>query len=247
MITTEKGIAILESGEKVEEHIKTILRFHNVENIEQLTSFEIKEVNQELEDFKDAVLNPLDVTKIDFHFHIDVNGKLHEIYIGKITKFDMNLTALMQFEALSNDKWNTMPYLIACVYAPVVNAALNLKLPPGTIVQKLTSVFLGMDFKLIYGLYAFFLSFKTASTQKSRLSIQQYGRHYPRLLMNNRKQKVITKNSGRCLRRPESSKSLIKWTGLHSLKSTLKTLIYLCGALGLMRFMRFTMKLRKNM
>lgn len=246
MITTEKGIAILNSGEKVEDHIKTILQFRNVENIEQLTSSEIKEVNQELEDFKDAILNPIDPTNLDFHFEVILNNKPHEVYIGRVSKLDISLTTLMQFEQLETGRWDAIPYLVACVYAPVVNAMFNVKLPPGTIVHKLTLTFLRMDFKVIYGLYAFFLGYRTAYLLNSNLSMIQYEKRYHRSLKKLKKQVDITTNSGIYSKHRKSKNYLRNTTGSNSFLHTLKTIVYLCIALGMVRFMRFTTRRQRN-
>lgn len=252
MITTDKGIAILNSGDSPEEHIKMILRFKNADNIEQLTASEIKEVNEMLEDFKDAILNPLDVSTLDFHFHFPIRGKLHEVYIGKVSKLDMSLTTLMQFEQLEAGKWESVPYLIACVYAPVVNAMFDLKQDNGTrilpfrTIQELTNVFMGMDFKVIYGLYAFFLSYKTAYLQKSNLSIQAFEKRYHRQVKRLKKRGIITPSSATFSKRRKSKNYSRSTTGLSFYGRTLKTIAYLCIALGMARFMRFTTKRRRS-
>lgn len=252
MITTDKGIAILNSGDSPEEHIKTILRFKNADNIEQLTASEIKEVNEMLEDFKDAILNPLDVSTLDFHFHFPIRGKLHEVYIGKVSKLDMNLTTLMQFEQLEAGKWESVPYLVACVYAPVVNKMFDLKQESGArvlpyrTIQELTNVFMGMDFKIIYGLYAFFLSYKTAYLQNSNLSMNRYAKLYRHRLTMLQRRGAIIPNSATSSKRRKSKNYSRSTTGLSFYGRTLKTIAYLCIALGMARFMRFTTKPRRN-
>lgn len=246
MITTEKGIAILNSGETAEDHIKTILRFKNADNIEQLTSSEIKEVNEMLEDFKDAILNPMNPAEVDFHFEIILNNKSHEVYIGKVSKFDMSLNTLMQFEQLEVGRWDSIPYLLACVYTPVVNAMFNLKLPPGVMVHRLTLTFLQMDFKIIYGLYAFFLGYKMAYLLNSNLSIAQFEKRYRRSLKTLKKHLDITRNSGISSRRQRSKSYSQNMIGSNSFLHTLKMIIRLYIALGMARFMRFIMKRRRN-
>lgn len=242
MITTYQGIQILKSGVNPDNHIKTILSFYDAERIEQLTTSEISEVTNILEEFKDAILNPLDVTKIDFSFSVEINQKEHEIYIGKITRLDINLTSLMQFEALNLETWDSIPYLVACVYAPIAKAALGLKLPPGVMIQKITDVFLNLDFKLIYGLYAFFLSYKITYTQNYPLSIQQFGSLYPRLLASKTKQPATMRSLKGLSKRKRLKKSSSEKTGCASYLRMLKAMTCLFIALGMMRFMKFITK-----
>lgn len=246
MITTEKGIAILNSGEKVEDHIKTILGFKNADSVEQLTTSEIREVNEMLEDFKDAILNPMDPTEVDFHFEIILNNKPHEVYIGKVSKFDISLNALMQFEQLEVGRWDAIPYLLACVYTPVVNSMFNIKLPPGVMVHRLTLTFLKMDFKIIYGLYAFFLRYKMEYLQSSNLSTAQYAKRYRRSLKKQKRRPAIIPNSGISFNRQKSKNYSQNRIKSNSWLPTLKMIIRLYIALGMVRFMRFTTRRQRN-
>lgn len=246
MIETYKGITILNAGENPEDHIRAILKFKNADRIEQLTYSEIKEVNNMLEEFKDAILSPLDVSKIDFSFHLELNGELREVYIGKISRYDMTLTTLMQFEELHVGKWEAIPYLVACVYAPMVEAMFGIKRMPGMIVQKITNVFMGMDFRTIYGLYAFFLSYKIAYLKNSNLSIQRFAKCYQRNLKRLKRHQGIIRSSKKPLSQRKSKLCYRSMTKLHSLKNMLGGIVILCIARVMVLFMRYTTKPRAN-
>lgn len=246
MIETYKGIAILNAGEKPEDHIRAILKFKNADRIEQLAYSEIKEVNDMLEEFKEAILSPMDVSKIDFSFHIELNGELREVYIGKISRYDMTLTTLMQFEELHVGRWESIPYLVACVYAPIVESMFGIKRMPGMIVQKITNVFMEMDFRTIYGLYAFFLSYKIAYLKKSNLSIQRFAKCYHRNLKRQKGHLIITQSSKERLSQKRSKNCYQSTTKLRSLKNMLGGIVILCIARVMVLFMRYTTKPRGN-
>lgn len=246
MIETYKGIAILNAGEKPEDHIRAILKFKNADRIEQLAYSEIKEVNDMLEEFKEAILSPLDVSKIDFSFHIELNGELREVYIGKISRYDMTLTTLMQFEELHVGKWESIPYLVACVYAPIVESMFGIKRMPGMIVQKITNVFMEMDFRTIYGLYAFFLSYKIAYLKKSNLSIQRFAKCYPRNLKRLKRHRGIIRSSREPSNQRKSKLCCRSMTKLRFLKNMLGGIVILCIARVMVLFMRYTTKPRAN-
>lgn len=222
-VPCELGLNLLSALRDKRDMMSVLLEFKGVERIEQLSREEIETLNQFSEAINKAIFSPKSVDLVRLEFPIEVRGEEYLVCLGDFSELDITLQSVEMLEDFNPSQVERVPMYIACVYAPIIRAMLDLEIEDGKLAHIVSeAIKKHLDFADVYAIFDFFVWWKVNYTKGPLLSFRRSMRLYRR---RRNQTMFLRKHAGRFLRRLllRSLKTREDSSELSSIEDTLQT------------------------
>lgn len=170
-ITTRVGVMFLAAAEKKEKISDVFLKIKGVNSIDQLTRSEIKEIENYIKSYSEALHEKKEPGDITFDF-IFRGADLH---LGKFSNLDLTIEILELVDSFAPENFQRITVFLACLLAPIVKEKIGSTENIGKIAAELDEVIANQTaFADTVSLYFFFLNLKETSLSASPKSLKTW-------------------------------------------------------------------------
>lgn len=173
-ITCALGIELLRAKD-TQERIRLLCALKDVEQPEQLSRVELRELTELAQSFNLSAQCPKDVKDVRIEFTL---GE-YRVVLGRFTELDITLQALEMLEDFNPADIERMPVMLGCIYAPIIKRMFDLPQDVALVASDVSDAIRDqVPFEDVYAVYCFFVIWKETFLRERTPSFRRSMRDY---------------------------------------------------------------------